>query len=249
MRNWKRRLLQWCYYRLAHTTKFPKGDLLSFLLKISQQGFRPTHVLDVGANRGKWSRKFRTVFPECSFTLVEPQIEMKPHLEKFCRRSQGSCWINAGAGSLLGQLHLSVDPNTFSSSFALTAEQAEWVHFQRRVVPMVTLDHLAAHVIGVYPEVVKISAEGFEAEVMKGAKTLIGKTELFLLRAPMVDPPSHWHSLLEIISMMDAYGYLPFDFTSFYKRPVDRAVVSCDIAFARHNGALASPAQLARQAA
>ena len=123
---------------------------------------------------------------------------------------------------------------------------------ERRSVPIITLDHLAANVIGVYPEVVKIGAEGLEPEVMKGAGTLIGKTELFLLRVPLFDPPPHWHSFLEIVSMMDSYGYVPYDFTSFQKRHARRNVASCEIAFVRDqgiSGSLGEASQTARRAA
>src|SRR6059058_5342275 len=60
----------------------PVGSLPSFLQDVAARGFRPNHVLDVGANQGLWSRDVRRVFPAAQFTLVEPQVEMKARLEQ-----------------------------------------------------------------------------------------------------------------------------------------------------------------------
>ena len=61
----RRKLLNWFHYRITHTRKFPKGDLVSFFQLVSASGFIPSHIIDVGANRGKWSRKAHAVFPDC----------------------------------------------------------------------------------------------------------------------------------------------------------------------------------------
>jgi len=237
MRPWIRALYKRFRHRITHTAKFPKGDLIASLLNLEDRGFRPRHLIDVGANHGKWSLKAHRVFPDCVFTLVEPQIEMKPFLEDFCQRAPRSRWIRAGAGAQPGHLPLTVIPDTVSSTFTLSEEQAEAEGFHRRLVPIVTLDSLIGDGYPV-PELVKIDAEGFEAEVMKGASALIGRTELFLLEAPLIDPPPHWRSFAELVSLMVGYGYEPYDFTSFQKRPYDGAVGLCEIAFARKRGIL-----------
>ncbi|MFV2068182.1 MAG: FkbM family methyltransferase [Pirellulales bacterium] len=237
MHPWIRSLYKRFRHRVTHTTKFPKGDLISSLLNLEDRGFRPRHIIDVGANHGKWSRKAHRIFPDCVFTLVEPQIEMKPFLEEFCQRVPGSRWIQAGAAAASGHLSFTVIPDTVSSTFTLSEEQAEAEGFHRRLVSVVTLDELVQDGYPV-PDLVKIDAEGFEAEVMKGASSLIGKTELFLLEAPLIDPPPRWLSFAEIVSLMVGYGYEPYDFTSFQKRPYDGALGLCEIAFARKRGIL-----------
>lgn len=238
MHPWLRALYKRFRHRITHTSKFPKGDLISTLLNLDDRGFRPRHIIDVGANHAKWSRKAHRVFPECIFTLVEPQIEMQPFLDAFCRQAPGSRWIQAGAGAQPGELTFTVIPDTVSSTFRLSAQEAAAQGFQQRSVPIVTLDQLVQDAGYPIPELVKIDAEGFEAEVMKGASTLIGKTELFLLEAPLVDPPSGWLSFAELVALMVDYGYEPYDFTTFQKRPYDGAVALCEIAFARRQGQL-----------
>ncbi len=237
---WFRKVMSKVRYRVTHTSKFPKGDLTSFLLNVAERDFRPAHIVDVGANRAKWSEKALAVFPDCQFTLLEPQIEMKPHLERFCQASPGSTWITAGVGEELGELAMTIHPDTVSTTFTRSSDSAEASGLQQRVVPIITLDHLVENVIEVVPEMVKIDAEGFECKVMRGGQSLIGKTEVFLLEAPLIDPPENWASFAEIVAMMADYGYVPYDFTTFQKRPHDGAVGLCEIAFARRDGFLRS---------
>jgi len=240
MQAWIRNLVQKFRYRITHTAKFPKGDLFSFLMNLADRGYQPQHIVDVGANKAKWSRKAHWVYPECRFTLVEPQIEMKPYLDKFCSRCKNASWINAGVGDEMGELPLTVAPDTVSSSFAVSEQQANAVGYERRTVPVITLDHLVKNVIKTIPDVVKIDAEGFEGKIMKGASTLIGKTEMFLLEAPIIETPPEWQSLTELLVMMTDYGYEPYDFTTFQKRPRDGTVALTEVAFARREGILRS---------
>ncbi len=225
-------------YRLTHTSKFPKGDLLSFFINLSDQGFQPRHIIDVGANKGKWSRKAHKIFPDCQFTLVEPQIEMKPFLDKFCQQASGSQWINAGVGDQRGELPFTVVPDTVSSSFTPSSDDAAARGYERRNVPIVTLDHLVTNVIHTVPDLVKIDAEGFECKIMQGARELIGKTEVFLLELALIDPPPGWSSFSEIVTAMEDYGYAPYEFTTFGKMRGDTASRLCEIAFARRHGIL-----------
>ena len=136
--SWMQKLRNSVRYRLTHASKFPKGDLVSFFQLISAKGFSPSHIIDVGANRGKWSSKARSVFPECRFTLVEPQTEMAGPLEKFCSAAPGSRWIQAGAGAEAGRLPLTLFPDTVSSGFAYS----EVTPRHRELRPSWTAPHL-----------------------------------------------------------------------------------------------------------
>jgi FkbM family methyltransferase len=234
--SWYRKIQDRLRYRLTHNSKFPKGDVVSFLLQIARRGFEPTHIIDVGANRAKWSRKAHNLFPQCSFTLIEPQIEMKPYLDQFCARAPHSRWILAGAGAERGELPLTlIDP--VSCTFAMSEDAARARSFERRTVPIITLDEVA-EADGHVPDLVKIDAEGFEPQVMRGARSLLGKTEVFLLEASLYAVPG-WPTFLEEIVMMADYGYDLYDFTTFQR---SRGVLALmEVAFVRRGGRLQWP--------
>lgn len=227
-------------FRLTHSSKFPKGDLVSFFMNIRKRGFEPACIVDIGANCGKWTRKALRVFPQAEYFLVEPQIEMAPHLDSLCVWHQNVQWLNAGVGDHCGELPFTVVPDTVSSSFTFSAADAAASGYQQRRIPLVTLNHIVDnHIGGLIPDLVKIDAEGFESRIMSAASRLMGKTELFLLEAPLIDPPNaEWSSLLDLLSMMKEMHYEVYDFTSFQRRPYDGAVGLCEIAFVRQGGLL-----------
>lgn len=240
MPDWLRSWLHKLHFRVTHASRFPKGDLLSSLMNLASRGFEPTHIVDVGANAGKWSRKAARVFPRAAFTLIEPQIEMQTQLDRFCRQHGRARWINAGAADVVGEMVFTVAPDTVSSSFTIPAGESLGNGLRQRRVPVITLDHLASQVIHAIPQMVKIDAEGFECRILQGARGLLGQTELFLLELPLVDPPTNWNSFAEIIAFMDREDYVPYDFTSFQRRPYDGALGLCEVAFARRCGILRS---------
>ena len=75
-----------------------------FLVKLQKRGLQPQSILDIGANYGAWSHIARSVFRNARFYLIEPQIEMKPFLDRFCADTPKAKWFLAGAGSDDGEL-------------------------------------------------------------------------------------------------------------------------------------------------
>jgi len=228
-------------FKMHHISDYPKANLTGCFLNLAQRGLRPLRALDVGANKGKWSRDLRSVFPDCQCLLLEPQLEMKSYLDRFCRRNPGCQWICAGAGETIGELPFTLCPDTVSSSFQISPAVAAAAGYQRRVVPVTTLDHVCQEYFqGAAPDIVKIDAEGFESQILRGARSLLGKTELFFLETHFFADPSEPSSMVNLTSAMGEYGYSPYDFTWFGKRPYDGAIGLCEVAFARRQGTLRS---------
>ena len=225
-------------YRVTHETNTPVADLAGFCRNIKARGFAPKRIVDVGANRAAWSTTVRSVFPDADFTLLEPQIELKPYLDRFCADAKSARWINAGAGDADGELTFTPFPDTVSSSFATSADEASAMGLEQRVVPVTTLDTLCADVIGAIPDMVKLDVEGFEHKVLEGSKTLIGQTELFLLELTLFEPRADSKVFHEMVALMADLGYRVYDFTTFQFRPLDGAIGLCEAVFAREAGQL-----------
>src|SRR5215471_10476621 len=58
------------------STGRPIGKITSFLEDVRTRGFRPTGILDVGANRGDWTRMALSIYPSARVVMIEPQDEM-----------------------------------------------------------------------------------------------------------------------------------------------------------------------------
>jgi FkbM family methyltransferase len=174
--------------------------------------------------------------------LIEPQVEMRPFLDRFCQETDGARWINAGAGASEGELKLTVFPDTVSSSFCITDAEAKAWGLSQRVVEVVTLDQVCRDVLRAIPDIVKIDVEGFEPEVLSGSQTLLGQTEVFLIELTLFGQHTNGKVFHEMIALMADYGYRVYDFTMFLSRPYDGAIGLCEVAFAREDGFLRSHA-------
>src|SRR5262245_52163029 len=96
---------------IAGSPESPVGVMDLLLEVLRARGLSCQSIMDVCAHRGDWSRMAQQIFAEAQFTLIEPLIEMKPELERFCADHPGAFYILAGAGAENGVLVLTVYPN------------------------------------------------------------------------------------------------------------------------------------------
>jgi FkbM family methyltransferase len=183
--------------RLARLQDKPQNDygvgvLFSMLKRF---GFSPKHIVDVGANHGYWTRTSLQYFPEAQYTLLEPQKELMVHVQDLVASGQAIRWINAGASDKSGTLPFFLARRDDSSSFVEAAASSVSIPMQ-----VWSLDDLLVKYELPVPELVKIDAEGFDLKVMQGAKTLLGKTEVFLLEASVLCP--YENSVAAVVQFM-----------------------------------------------
>jgi FkbM family methyltransferase len=216
----------------------PMGVFPSFLEDVRARGFVPSFVLDVGGNLGEWTRMAKAVFPEASFLLIEPQIETKPSLDALCTEFNDVSWVLAGAGATPGQLVQTVGGDLGASSFLPAPDPALLRAGRQRTVDIVTIDALLESRGLAAPGLVKLDVQGFELEALKGAPSLFGKTELFVLEASLYSFSKGWPLVSEVVAFMHSRGYELYDIPGSFRRPLDGALGQVDLAFARRSGSL-----------
>ncbi len=59
----------------------PVGNMQVFLEHLRAQDLVPESILDVGANKGQWSRVAKSVFPTANCFLIKPQAGMRSYLD------------------------------------------------------------------------------------------------------------------------------------------------------------------------
>lgn len=211
------------------------GDMVLFLNGIKKRGAVVKNILDIGAHKADWSLMTSEIFPKAAYYMIEPQDEMKPYIEAFLENHKGA-WFQGGAGAENGELTLSVWDDFAGSSFLLP--EGEENGKKQRKVPIYSVDYLIESGKMPVPNLCKIDVQGFEIEVLKGATTLFGKTDIFILEASLFRYTSNQPLLHEIIDLMVRKGYVVYDFAGFSNRPLDMALGQLDICFVLENSPL-----------
>jgi FkbM family methyltransferase len=220
--------------RLANTNTPSFGTSVLFGT-LQRYGFSPRLVLDIGANRGNWTRSALQYFPEADYFLVEPQSHLKVY-SKDLLESGRVHWINAGAADQSGQMCFYVVDRDDSSSF-LPGQITGRVG-RKTEVEVLTIDDLIQSYDLPTPDMVKIDAEGFDLKVLRGATSLIGKTDVFLLEAAAACPFEN--TIGCVISTMDNLGYRIMDITEINRSPKYGVLWLTELVFLRKSSSLLS---------
>ncbi|KAA1259815.1 hypothetical protein LF1_23520 [Rubripirellula obstinata] len=203
---------------------------------LREMGFRPNHIVDIGANRGLWTRDAVDFFPQCQYTLLEPNKQLVPHFEDLLEKDNVN-WIEAGAGRKKDTLRFTIAERDDSSSFVISDEEALKRNLQQVEVPIYSLNELIAERNLPIPELVKVDAEGLDVDVLNGATDLMGKTEFFLVEVGFA-PASEETSLRNVVNVMHDFGYLPFDITENNRSVKSRVLWLCEFCFIRKDSEL-----------
>jgi len=86
------------------------------------------------------------------------------------------------------------------------------------------------------PDLVKLDVQGFELEVLSGAETTFGRTELFIVETSLFRFLPNQPLIREVISFMADRDYELYDITAHLRRPYDGALGQVDLAFVKADG-------------
>lgn len=189
-----------------------KNALIGIAFKnLKSNGINPKHILDIGANHGTWTRKVIEIFPNAQYSLIEPQY----WLEKSSLDLQKNYLVKfypIGMGDRNDTLTFTIHDRDDSSSFRLMKENSVQIGYRTIETKMQTIDSfLTEHKLPI-PEIIKIDAEGLDIEVLQGASSTFGVTEVFLVEAS-VHQKEFSNTILRVTEFMDQKGYEIFDFT------------------------------------
>jgi FkbM family methyltransferase len=222
---------------LAQPTASPSASstgLDCFFKALKYVGLQPKHIIDIGANRGSWTRKALSYFPEADYTLVEPQDHLKVHIRDLLARGCKITWINAGAADQSGTLPFTISYRDDSSTFDPTLADAGAAQV---TVPVMTLDEIVSRASAPMPEIIKIDAEGFDLKVLAGASEVLGKTDVFFVEVTICCP-GHENTLARVVRKMDEAGYRVVDVTDINRSPQYGVLWLCELAFLRNDSPL-----------
>jgi FkbM family methyltransferase len=205
-----------------------------FFHLLQQLGFTPTHIVDVGANRGNWTRAAFRYFRDPIYTLVEPQDHLRPYIQDLVAQGCKLKWISAGCADFCGTLPLNLTHRDDASTFVGSPTGSQIT------VPVITLNKIVESSGTAVPEMVKIDAEGFDLKVLAGASDLLGKTDIFLVEAAVWGAGPN--SVAEVVGYMSKAGYNLMDITDLNRGPKNGVLWLCELAFLRVGSLLCAAA-------
>jgi FkbM family methyltransferase len=201
------------------------------LVEMASRGFVPMTIVDVGAFEGAWSRIARRTWPDSSLVMIEPNEGKRSGLSDLAKD------LNAAlVCELLGAENgKTVTFNVMGSGSSIMVERSS-VPRVTEVRRLRTLDSLLPDISP--PGLLKIDAQGYELEVLRGAFRVLPSFEAVLLEIAVIEINEGAPLLNEVIAFMKASGFVTYDILEIHRRPLDRALNQIDIIFVREQSEL-----------
>jgi FkbM family methyltransferase len=199
--------------------------------------FKPSHIVDVGAHSGDWSRSALTFFPEAKYSLFEPQKDLLENESDLDLPNVRKHYVGAGLQTEIRNFTSHDRRDSFS--FAVESDDAKIRGFEQWPVEVVSLDEFFASSEWPAPDVLKVDAEGWDLQVLEGASKVTQKCELVLIEAAIMNK-QFVNTAARVIRSMDELGFEIFDFTDLNRTPTAGALWLVEIAFVRKRGRLSS---------
>lgn len=206
----------------------PLAGVEIFFQAWKNSGRSPGFIIDVGANHGDWTRSARAFFPDAKFVLVEPQKDLAKYSQDLIALKNVR-WLTAGISDQEGTMMLSLPGRDDSATFSLSVEEAQRAGIPQEAVPVTTLDSIVGQE-GRIPEIVKIDAEGFDLRALRGASSLLGNTEVFLVECGVCCRAIE-NSVQAVCAFMDEKGYRVFDISDIIRSPKNHILWLAELVF------------------
>ena len=201
--------------------------IVNALQKLKSFGFEPKKILDIGANKGKWSLEIKKkVFPKAEYTLIEA-IDYE-ELEKLRIKYDNINYKNI----LLDEIeHLVTWYEKRNTGDSLFKENTGYFDDCKEIKRSTNTLDLVFNKNEVF-ELIKIDCQGAEIPILKGGNRLVQKSSVIILEVPFmgeynIGAPNFY----EHINYMENIGYRVFDIVELHR--VDNILIQIDIIFIR----------------
>ena len=199
--------------------------IVNALQKLKSFGFEPKNILDIGANKGKWSLEIKKkVFPKAEYTLIEA-IDYE-ELDKLSDKHDNINYKNI----LLDEIeHFVTWYEKRNTGDSLFKENTGYFDDCKEIKRSATTLDLVFNKNEVF-ELIKIDCQGAEIPILKGGNRLIQKSSVIILEVPFmgeynIGAPNFY----EHINYMENIGYRVFDIVELHR--VDNILIQIDIIF------------------
>lgn len=213
--------------RLVNAQWGPRGHM-SALEAARRAGFNPKQIIDVGASDGSWTRECMTLFPTSRYLLAEP---LKDRIETLSRLAASCSNVDIYNGALSSTsgtmtIHVHGDQSSLLESKAFPTDTSY-------EIPVEMLDNLLSSGRILPPDFIKADVQGYELDVLEGARKSLESTELILLEVSFRQLYERAPLAHEVIARVGELGFRIFDVCTYAQRQSDQRLLQSDILFGR----------------
>lgn len=204
------------------------------LERLTELGFEPRVVYDIGAHHGNWTKATRECLPSSDFLLFEANPDNAAHLQ-----TVGSRYFIAVLSDEEGvQREFYIPRNAATTGASLYKEQTvHYVGENLQVLELTTrrLDRLSAQHQLPTPDLIKLDVQGAELDVLRGAGSLLEKCTALIVELSLVQANEGAPLAADIMAGIKELGFNSVDVCKVRRSRLGNAV-QMDLLFA--NGML-----------
>jgi FkbM family methyltransferase len=183
-------------------------------------------VVDAGANLGQFAQSIRQKGYQGRIHSFEPVGHVFDALSEFVASDQKWIATKAAVGAKTGTAEINVHGNHTLSSFLkatpLIANYDTDEASSVEIVPITTLDQALIHDSAKHI-FLKVDVQGFERQVLEGARITLDRTDALYLELPIRHLYEGSWSFRSAINFIDDLGFEPAQFRTVSTQPNDPA--------------------------
>ncbi len=223
--------------RLSRPFSGGRDSALRTVLSILRNsGADPQFIVDVGANRGQWTRTCLKYFPNSQYLLFEPQEALLP-FKKDLMAMPNVDVRNVGLGRAAMKAQFTIHERDDSRSFSFSEEEAKARGFEQVSLEIEALDDVLEQNGLPAPDFIKSDAEGWDLEVLNGASRALETAEVVFVEAGASNRRVK-NDLLTVLNYMHERGFSLFDFSDLNRPFESNLLWLVEAAFVRTGGKL-----------
>ena len=215
----------------------PPGQFVVTPIKLRQirdRGLKIGMAVDGGAATGEWTREFKNIYPDSQILCIEPRSEAQPDLKKLASDFSGIHLAQTLIGERTGPIEFHVNGDQSSMFQALSG----FVNDQKVTLEMTTLDALIKKLQLPFPDLIKLDLQGAELKALTGATECLAHAQAVLLELSFVPLRKDWPLIGDAIPFMKERGFVCYDITGLWHRPLDGALAQGDFVFLKQSNPL-----------
>ena len=205
-------------------------DMWTRLRQLSEVGFKPKIIYDIGASQGHWARAAMDLWPSAQVVGFEPNVSRAESLSRLrAERAQFRFFT-----CFLGATEKTVQYCDQGDQTSLFLEGSD----RGSSAPMRELDKLVVGEGVPLPDFVKLDVQGAELEALTGGPKIVEHAEVILAEVSLYRLRPDMPTAFELWSWLDSRGFALYDVVSMLRRQKDDGLVQADFLFVRRTSPL-----------